>query len=349
MINAESKLHVSTNARKWREFENPEIGHRLKIRRATGRPRIEIIQPGMMETIISIAMLGSGAHLRRREEVLRCCTILDDLHDQLQSFGYTLSGSATYLWLLSRRSNTKQGNLYVKTVPVKLVKAQTTEHKRHDDTEFCTATIRALNSLASYLGPKQACFVSQDDKCRVPLGMTICTKQGQILMHVQYRIQLPDHDWIIADRHKLIPSVYAILVIKEYGLGNKEAVTYSGPTLVIIRSGKHDSSNAASHAIDFEYMLNNDDFKNFCRTGEDLVKPVIIIETDRGPDECPRYPKVIAHSILLFRKYDLDGLFVVTNAPGRSAYNPVERRLAPLSHQTSGVILDHQFHGTHLD
>lgn len=142
---------------------------------------------------------------------------------------------------------------------------------------------------------------------------------------------------MIAERHKLFPPVYAVLIIKENRIGFKEAVTHSGPTLVKVRSGKCDSSNTASHVSDFEFILESEDFKPSCRTADGLVKPVI--STDGGPDENPRYPKIKKNSILLLKTRNLDALFVVTNAPGRSAYNPVERRLAPLSHQTSGVVL----------
>jgi hypothetical protein len=34
-------------------------------------------------------------------------------------------------------------------------------------------------------------------------------------MHVEYRVTLPDHDWVIAGKHKLTPSVYAGIDIKE--------------------------------------------------------------------------------------------------------------------------------------
>lgn len=50
-----------------------------------------------------------------------------------------------------------------------------------------------------------------------------------------------------------------------------------------------------------------------------------------------------------FVKFDLDALFVACNAPGRSAYNRVERRMAPLSRSLVGVILPHDRYGTHLD
>lgn len=50
-----------------------------------------------------------------------------------------------------------------------------------------------------------------------------------------------------------------------------------------------------------------------------------------------------------FVKFDLDAIFVACNAPGRSAYNRVERRMAPLSRALVGVILPHDHYGTHLD
>lgn len=75
----------------------------------------------------------------------------------------------------------------------------------------------------------------------------------------------------------------------------------------------------------------------------------VFLSVDGGPDENPRYPKVIHHAIDHFSKYDLDALFVFSNAPERSAYNHVERRMAPLSKELAGVILEHNHFGSHLD
>ncbi len=94
--------------------------------------------------------------------------------------------------------------------------------------------------------------MSIDDKARVPLGLAAANKQAPILMHMAYRVRLPDHDWAVGGRHKLIPSVYASCNIKEDG-----AVSYSGPTYIAVRSGKHDSSTAASHARDLETVLSS--------------------------------------------------------------------------------------------
>lgn len=73
------------------------------------------------------------------------------------------------------------------------------------------------------------------------------------------------------------------------------------------------------------------------------------ITSNNNHDFYYRYPKNIAHAIQRFLDYDLDALYVATNAPGRSAYNRVERRMAPLSHNLSGLVLKHDVYGNHLD
>lgn len=168
---------------------------------------------------------------------------LDDLTLQLKAAGFEISRSAAYLRLIPRRANTNEGKRHTKTVPVKLVKAQTSEHKSHMDSEFAAATIRALDCLASYLGPDEVFYLSQDDKARVPLGITAAHKQSSILMHMEYRVTLPDHDWVVAQKHKLIPSVYTGIAIKHHG-----------------------------HASDFEHILNTDLFAPLCRTPANSVK-----------------------------------------------------------------------------
>lgn len=68
-----------------------------------------------------------------------------------------------------------------------------------------------------------------------------------------------------------------------------------------------------------------------------------------GPDENPRHDKVIRMYVHLFLKYDFDAVLVACNAPGRSAFNRVERRMAVLSKALSGIILPYDHYGTHLD
>ncbi|KAF6035822.1 hypothetical protein EB796_005872 [Bugula neritina] len=242
-----------------------------------------------------------------------------------------------------------EGKRHVNTVPVKLLKARNDEHRAHQDSKFAAATVKYVHQLAAALGPSEVLFISQDDKARVPIGITAANKQAPLLMSLEYKVTLPDHDWVIAQRHKLIPSVYAVCQIKPNMIGQENAVTYSGPTYITIRSGKHDTSSAYSHGLDFNQMIELDEMKNAVKTVDGIVKPVLIFSTDGGPDENPRYPKVLKVAAHHFKHHNLDAVFCITNAPGRSAFNPVERRMAPLSHDLAGLILPHDHYGSHLN
>lgn len=330
-------------------LEHPELESKLKMKNRSGRPALTDEQPELLNAILEIAMYGSAAHEKRRMETLRSIKTLDELHQELQNMGFKLSRSAVYYHLQPSNVRALDGKRHINTVPVKLIRAQNTLHKDHEDAKFAAATINNLNELASYLGHDEVAIISQDDKCRVPIGVTAAKAQAPMLMHMQYRVSLPDHDWVVGEKHKLIPSVYAGLIVKDKGFGSKEAVSFSGPTYITIRSGKHSSSTAKTHSRDFSQLMNMDNFETITKSKTGYIKPVFIILVDGGPDENPRYPKTIRAAINHFQRYNLDALFIATNAPGRSAFNPVERRMAPLSRQLSGIILPHEHYGTHLD
>jgi hypothetical protein len=167
---------------------------------------------------------------------------------------------------------------------------------------------------------------------------------------MEYRVSLPDHDWVVAAKHKLIPSVYKAIQIQPNGIGNSVAVGYSGPTYIAVRSGKHSSSTAFAHGLDFERLLEIPEFEEITKNVIDkTVKPIFIFSVDGGPDENPRFQKVINIATHHFLKNNMDALFIATNAPGRSAFNRVERMMAPLSKELAGLILPHDHFGRHLD
>lgn len=158
---------------------------------------------------------------------------------------------------------------------------------------------------------------------------------------------MPDHNFPIAPGHKFTPSVYKVLTADPSTMLS----TYNGPTFIAVRSCKHDGTSAQSHAIDFATMADSPTFAPYLRTGpsiHDPVKPVLIILCDGGPDQNPRFQKTLATSWATFRHYNLDYIVICCNAAGRSAFNPVERTMAPLSRKLSGVILPHDTYGTHL-
>ena len=91
------------------------------------------------------------------------------------------------------------------------------------------------------------------------------------------------------------------------------------------------------------------EFATSFQTDRHEEKTVMIVTVDGGPDENPRYEKTINCSIKYFVENGLDAFFLAKNAPGRSAFNRVERRIVELSKELSGVILEHNKFSSHLD
>jgi hypothetical protein len=217
---------------------------------------------------------------------------------------------------------------------------------------FIKSIIRDFYALATMLGPNNCFVLSPDDKARISLGVVAVQKQAAILMRVEHPLQVPDHDFKCGCRHQLIPSVYAICQV----VGNRvdeddgtKGVLYSGPTRVCIRSGLHDSSTAVSHLEDVTEMFQLDQFKQYMCLPSGRAKPVMIVRCDGGGDENLRNEKVIMCCAKHFVNHDLDAFFGVMEAPGRSAYNPSERRMAPLNKPLAGLVLPFAKFGSHLD
>ena len=70
-------------------------------------------------------------------------------------------------------------------------------------------------------------------------------------MHVEYKVKLPDHDFVIIKQHKLVPSVTGDMQAKTFF---SDAVTYSGPIYIGIRSAKDLGSSAYDHLADMKRM-----------------------------------------------------------------------------------------------
>ena len=237
--------------------DHPEVATKLKkleVKTTAGRPNLESQQEDLLQVILSIAILGSSADDRRRSEVCNSVRSLDDLNSALEKKGFSLSRTATYYRLLPANMRQKNGKRHVHTVPVKLQRPQNDLSKKHPDGHFAMAFVMFTRELANLFGDNHVFFLSQDNQARVPLGLPISKKQTAILMHLEYKVTLPDHDFPTGEKYKLIPSVYAACLKKDGG------VSYNFPTFISIRSGKHDKIYAETHSDDFEKILQLEEF-----------------------------------------------------------------------------------------
>ena len=279
---------------------------------------------------------------------MNACKMLDDLRAVLLKEGYILSHAAFYLRLIPRRFDTLEGKRHVHTVPVENRKARNNLRNKHQDANFTFATKQYMKGIASLLGSENVFVLSVDDKAKVPIGVTATTKQSPPLMHVTYEFWLPDHNFVKASKHKITPSVYVVGKICPTSSRSVPEISYSGPTYIAICSAKHDSSTPYSHGRDFDHVLQLEQFQSIVKhDGE--VKPVAMFLSDGGPDENPRFPKTLDVAFQHFKKHKFGAILISTHVPGMSAFNQVERVMAPLSKALAGMVLPHDTFGTHLN
>ena len=275
--------------------------------------------------------------------MIRTVKLLDQLTEALNHEGYDLKHSTIYLHLIPKYSRTIEGKRHIRTAPVKLCKPQNSKRSAAVSTKFAISSIRALEEIVTILGPEEVIFHSMDDKAKV--GITAAKKQTPLFMHMEYQVTLPHHNFVVGSKHKLNPSVIGDMkVVKSKGFTN-DVVSYSDPKYITIRSAKYSGSSVFHHLRDTNRARSLPEFTDSFQNQHSREKKVMIVTVD----ENPRHSSIINCVIKYFCEHNLDAYFVATNAPGRSAFNRVERRMSNLSKELSGVILPHDHFGTHLD
>ena len=78
------------------------------------------------------------------------------------------------------------------------------------------------------------------------------------------------------------------------------------------------------------------------------VISLMFISADGGPDDTPKNQQTLAVWESQFKNRNLHVTTVFTHAPGSSVYNPVERRIAPLSKNIAGITLPFDSFVSHL-
>ena len=105
-----------------------------------------------------------------------------------------------------------------------------------------------MHDLVEIFGPEAAVYLSQDDKSAVHIGIVAAKRQSTMLMNMQCRVRLPDHDFSVGSRHLLCPSVIAHCKV-EQTTGDDG---YTGETYIGVRSSKHNNSTALTHHQDLK-------------------------------------------------------------------------------------------------
>ena len=105
---------------------------------------------------------------------------------------------------------------------------------------------------------------------------------------------------------------------------------HTGPVYVFNRAAKFHSSTSVAHASDLTSIINE------TRSAQ---KPVLALIVDGGPDQNPSCIVNVLSYGRLWKDQQLDSLIIVTHAPGKSAYNPIEHAWSVLSRCLTGVTV----------
>lgn len=133
----------------------------------------------------------------------------------IKIFHNNFNAKNTYIKLLPRNARSQEGQRHQNPTSVKLVRASNDEKLDHPGLHFAHASVGYVKKLMEMLGPDNCICMSNDDKAVVPLGKTAAKLQAPILMKANYRVRMPDHDYIVGTRHHLIPSVYLLRTHKD--------------------------------------------------------------------------------------------------------------------------------------
>ena len=96
---------------------------------------------------------------RAREKTqIRTVKKLSQSTEALKYEGYNLKSSSVYLHLLPVNSRTLEGKRHGHTAPVKLYKSQNSKQSSLISKKFARSSIRALEKIASILGPEEVTF-----------------------------------------------------------------------------------------------------------------------------------------------------------------------------------------------
>ena len=75
---------------------------------------------------------------------------------------------------------------------------------------FAKSFINDMFKVCKLYGPDAVLFMAYNDEARIPLGLAAVNLQVVMLMHVECRVKLFVHDFVIGPQYKLIPSIYGI-------------------------------------------------------------------------------------------------------------------------------------------
>ncbi|CAG8765870.1 7007_t:CDS:2 [Cetraspora pellucida] len=152
------------------------------------------------------------------------------------------------------------------------------EKAEHQNNHYCLASVKVVRQFAS-LFLIFSVIMSQDDKAKVPLGISAVSRTFQAIQSINEPVIVPDHDFPVVLQQKLVPSVY--LIIDSSDTNN---MLRSGQLSIYIRPQYEIETSSITHMNDLYSLMNNGHFDNMLKV-DNKIRPIWVLLVDGGLDK----------------------------------------------------------------
>lgn len=195
----------------------------------TGKSRLEVDQQELFCTIAKTVESTGTSDDRRRSKLLHTVKTMVDSSEKMVQMCFKLSRSAKYLQVQPQYSDSRIGKRHVQTVPIELLRCENNLHKININQMFVKYIGDDLHEICKLFGTPTVLHLSDNNKARVPVGLSTALLQAPILMHLEYEVKLSDRSFVLAQRHALMPSIYGLCELKPNG-----DLSYTDNTLICV-------------------------------------------------------------------------------------------------------------------
>ncbi len=201
-----------------------------------------------------------------------------------------------------------------------MIQARQLRHD-HPDAHYAAAIFRYQRELAIKMRGVAA-LVCVDDKHQVKVGepgnpVAAVDRGRRVLVESGTSFCVADHDFT---KFKITPSVALLADIPE----SIDGSFYRGKLAVTLKDAVFQPSSPLRHACELQKILHKVGYNP-------VLRPVLLLHSDGGPDHRLTYISVQAALIALFKRLNLDYLLATRTAPFHSYKNPVERCMSILN------------------
>ena len=185
----------------------------------------------------------------------------------------------------------------------------------HPDKHYAAAVFKYLKEFAVKFR-EIASLVCQDDKHSMKVGepgfpVAAVDRGKSVLVGKNAAFSVGDHDFT---KVELIPSVAFLIDIPE----RPDDKFFQGKVFVALKEAAFEPSSPLRHAVELSMCLKAAGVNT-------ILKPMLALYTDGGPDHRLTYGAVQVALIAMFKHLQLDYLVAARTCQGQSYNNPVER------------------------